>query len=136
MAKIRLTESQLNQIVAESVKRVLREGELWDAFKDTYKDAKNSDEIDNVTNKELKNFVRGGNPDGIDDTNYEDYRKHRDYYKKAKKGSDARRWAANNAVTQRPGVVGKLGRGAIVGAAKLGSGVRHFKNYMNDKIGI
>ena len=135
MAKIRLTESQLNQIVAESVKRVLREGELWDTIKGVYTDAKNDKGFDDITTPEFKNFIKGGNLEGGDDTNYEMYRRNRDAYKRAEKGSNERRNAAHDAVLQRPGVIGKLGRSAAVGAAKLGSGVRHFKDYMNNKVG-
>lgn len=136
MAKIRLTESQLNQIVAESVKRVLREGELWDTMKSAYDMGRNDDDFDDLTNQEMKNYIRGGNVEGGDETNYEDYRKSRDNYKRAVKGSKERRDAAHDAVAQRPGLVGRIGRGAMFGAAKVGQGVRHAKNFMNNKIGF
>jgi hypothetical protein len=136
MAKIRLTESQLNQIVAESVKRVLREGELWDAMKSAYQTGRDEDDFDDITNQEFKNYIRGGNIEGRDETNYEDYRKSRDNYKRSEKGSFERRNAAHDAVAQRPGLVGRLGRGATMRAARVGQSLRHAKNFMNNKIGF
>ena len=40
MKRIRLTEGDLHQIIKESVKRVLKEGQGWGMLKDTYKNYK------------------------------------------------------------------------------------------------
>lgn len=67
MAKktIKLTESELHNIIKESVKKVLKEGQGWDTFKKGLRDGNN-----NNTNKHsdvkqsFKNFVNTGDIEG------------------------------------------------------------------------
>ena len=143
--KVRLTESQLNRIVAESVKKVLREGEWWDTVKGAYRDMRDYDPQDDiakgrtpmeVSNKEYENYIKNGSLDGDNATNYDAYKKSRDDYRKADKGSAERRRAAYDAVEQRPGAIGRLGRRGVALAAKAGTGVRNVKNFMHNKVGF
>ena len=134
---VRLTESDLHRIVAESVERVLSEGQGWDMFKNSWKETwsgendsymkdrhKNGespfgtdkDEMRNMT----RNFIQTGDINGSNGEYYNpEYpnnnfdQKYRENYKKV-----------DNSLG------GKLGRAAGMAGAKMGIRTRDMYNKM------
>ena len=128
MAKqiIRLTESELHQIIQESVNRILKEngmqeGQGWNLFKKTYQDVKNG-EYNNVPDKnlwpsreEVGNYINRGSISNSKENPNDDMYYNDDGYTTHGKYS-----------TSKPinrGLGGKLGRAAGVagGAAMVGA---------------
>lgn len=68
MAKktIRLTESDLHNIIKESVKKVLKEGQGWDTFKKSFREINPSDDdVEKGRGKQMyRNFVDTGDIEG------------------------------------------------------------------------
>lgn len=132
MAKqiIRLTESELHQIIQESVNRILQEngmqeGQGWNLFKKTYQDVKNG-EYNNVPDKNLwpsrenvGNYInRGSISNSKENPNDERY---------YDENGDSHRSEYSDSKPINRGFGGKLGRAAgfagsaaMVGAQRLG----------------
>ena len=68
MAKktIKLTESELHNLIKESVKKVLEEGQGWDTFKKGFREIKSSDEDNEKGHgkQKFRNFVNTGDIEG------------------------------------------------------------------------
>jgi len=132
MAKqiIRLTESELHQIIQESVKRILKEngmqeGQGWNLFKKTYQDVKNG-EYNNIPDKnlwpsreEVGNYINRGSISNSKENPNDDM-----YYGD---DGDATYGKYSDSKPINRGLGGKLGRAAgfagsaaMVGAQRLG----------------
>ena len=118
---IRLTENELKEVIAESVKRILNEGIGWETFKDI---RQNLDGQGNPNWKEFKELVKG-------EPNAEKFKQSKGRYDAAKAGTlydpeayekqggmdGMKQYAAGEATWSEPGLKGKMRRGAIgVGA--------------------
>lgn len=127
--RIRLTESQLHRVIKESVKRVLREGQGWNAFKylapDAYRDGKKG--ISHYMDDTVKDYIENGR---FDDST--------PYYDKdgvpTDKAFDYRQPNGRNGRINT-GLSGRLGRAAgitgVRAANALGRGVHAIGNKIN-----
>ena len=109
-----INESQLRAIVAESVKRVLKEGIMGRAMRNVYNDAKNgyTQGYDNFSDfaKGARDYVK--NQDS--DFEQERYKQYKQDYKNAPKNSEERGYYAQNALANKPGLGGRITRAASV----------------------
>ena len=109
-----INENQLRAIVAESVKRVLKEGIMGGAMRNVYNDAKNgyAQGYDNFSDfaKGARDYVK--NQDS--DFEQERYKQYKQDYKNAPKNSEERGYYAQNALANKPGLGGRITRAASV----------------------
>lgn len=133
---IRLTESDLHRIVAESVERVLSEGQGWDMFKYGWKNAWNGEGDSEMKdyrkagksifgNKDdmkdsTRNFIQTGDMNGADG----------EYYDPENPSNNAYRKYGENYKKVDNSLGGKLGRAAGLAGAKMGFRTRDMYNKM------
>lgn len=125
-----INEAQLRQIVAESVKRVLKEGIMGGAMRNVYNDAKNgyAQGYDNFSDfaKDARDYVKN------QDTDFgrERYKQYKQDYKNAPKNSEERGYYAQKALENKPGLGGRITRAAsvplVAGAHLAGKVARRF----------
>lgn len=128
---IRLTESDLHDIIKESVNKILNEGQGWDFFKkrtkeiwdgdydDTIKDYQNEKNTEEYK-KDKKNFINKGSAYSDNDNYYhtdEPTRTLQDKFGKYNKPINK-------------GVTGKVGRALGVAGVNAAMGARHAYNKM------
>ena len=65
MKKYTLSESKLREIIRESVKNALEEGQGWNLFKNSAKDVWKGNRVD-PEKGEYKNYIKSGNAYGFD----------------------------------------------------------------------
>ena len=109
-----INENHLRAIVAESVKRVLKEGIMGGAMRNVYNDAKNgyAQGYDNFSDfaKDARDYVKN------QDTDFgrERYKQYKQDYKNAPKNSEERGYYAQKALENKPGLGGRITRAASV----------------------
>ena len=125
-----INENHLRAIVAESVKRVLKEGIMGGAMRNVYNDAKNgyTQGYDNFSDfaKGARDYVK--NQDS--DFGRERYKQYNKQYKNAPKNSEERGYYAQKALENKPGLGGRITRAAsvplVTGAHLAGKIARRF----------
>lgn len=126
MKKYTLSESKLREIIRESVKNALEEGQGWNLLKNGAKDVWKGNRVD-PEKGEYKNYIKSGNAYGFDD----------DYY-------DEEGQSTNNPTNGQgkrnkeinKGLTGKAGRAAagaaLMGVNKLGKAWRNWGKNVED----
>lgn len=127
--RIRLTESQLHNVIKECVEKVLTEGQGWNLFKDRTKQIWNGDFDEDLQNyqdedwgeikKDAKNYIHHGNSTQFDDDEYYDDE------------GNGTMFNTGNKINR--GFSGKLGRAAGAAGTYASIGARHLYNKMRGK---
>ena len=161
---VKLNESQLRQIVAECVKKVLREteefnasipedemqeGYLTDLIQGGFYAGRGANDEDWPTKGGWKRFVNTGDVDGYGEPTVDDFSKSYDEYKRDKeadklsktdKSRERRIGSALDAAMVQPGKGGKATRTLTKFAAKAGKGVsdvgRAIDDFKYNKLGL
>ena len=127
---IRLTESELHNIIKESVINILNEGQGWNKFKKNIKDFWNGEYDDTLKQdfnslkdkrirRDIKNYIN--NNDGCE------------YYDEHGWGHNCDGWGSRGFKPTNNNLSGKLGRAAGFAGTLASAGLRHGYNKLRGK---